>query len=572
MRPPLPAQNAELGITLSSGNDSIAAVNLAPISGPVRPSPVTQRLSGLAAVVSAFLAPLIFAGVTRQVWEDYYITFRSSRNLVEGHGLVYQIGEAVHTFTSPLGVLLPALGFALTGSDSGALWFLRLVSAVALAFTTWIVLKHARENEWSPAIVWFALILGVFEAKTIAFSANGMETAVLVAFAAGTWYELTRAAGVRWQFLALGYAGLMWTRPDACVFAAALTAACWMFRRRAGVSSADAGRWWVQFGRAVLLGVLLYVPWVIWADSFYGSPVPQTIIAKSALTPSGLALGRILVSPLSILVDVTALDGLFAPIYATTSGWPEKLLLAFRLLARISAFLWLVPFLKPATRAASLTVLLGGVYFHQIMPYPWYFAPWTLLGALAVAAAGREIIGRLPATGASLLRVAGAVTAGSMLLVNFAQTYAAQQQQSLIEENGRKQIGLWLRAHARPTDTVFLEPIGYIGYFSGLKILDYPGLCAPEVSRIVRSGPGGYARIIRTLQPDWLVLRPFEIESQNLLHSGTLNAYTQVRQWDQQSALAEREFLPGRNWLQFDAQFVVFRRRGPDELPGEIRP
>ena len=53
----------------------------------------------------------------------------------------------------------------------------------------------------------------------------------------------------------------------------------------------------------------------------------------------------------------------------------------------------------------------------------------------------------------------------------------AQLQQRLIEDGVRRPIGLWLRAHAAsPQDTVFLEPLGYIGYFSGLKMLDHPGL------------------------------------------------------------------------------------------------
>lgn len=526
------------------------------------PAPVTVigRRTFVAAAAAAFAAPLLFALLSREVWEDYYITFRSSRHLAEGHGLVYQLGEAVHTFTSPLGVLLPALGYALTGSDGGALWFFRIVSALALAGTALLVVNHARQRDWSPGTVWFALCLGLFEAKVVAFSANGMETAVLLLFAALTWHELTRPGGLRVRWLAPGYAGLMWTRPDAFVLAGAMTGAWWIFGLRAR-APAGGRPWWPRLGRAVLLGAVLYLPWILWAWRYYGSPVPQTIIAKSALTPGGLDPGRILLAPLSVLTGQTALDGLFAPIYATTSGWPPGLLLAARVLVRLAAFAWVLPFLPRATRAASLAVLIGGIYFHQIMPYPWYYAPWTLLGALALAGTGRAVAARLPA--ASLLRILGAVLAAGILLVSAAQTYAARQQQRIIEDAGRKQIGLWLKANARPTDRVFLEPIGYIGYYSGLKILDFPGLCAPEVSRLVRSGPGGYARLITTLQPDWLVLRPYEIDNQNLADSGILAAYQAVGHYDQRAQVAACEYLPGRNWLMFDAEFYVFQRKQP---------
>ena len=36
------------------------------------------------------------------------------------------------------------------------------------------------------------------------------------------------------------------------------------------------------------------------------------------------------------------------------------------------------------------------------------------------------------------------------------------------------------RAAAGSKDTVFLEPLGYIGFYSGLSMRDTPGLCAPE--------------------------------------------------------------------------------------------
>src|SRR6185312_4860456 len=60
-----------------------------------------------------------------------------------------------------------------------------------------------------------------------------------------------------------------------------------------------------------------------------------------------------------------------------------------------------------------------------------------------------------------------------------------QVQQALIENGLRRQIGLWLRDHAKtPQDTVMLEPLGYIGYFSGLKMLDYPGLASKEMVEV----------------------------------------------------------------------------------------
>ena len=53
---------------------------------------------------------------------------------------------------------------------------------------------------------------------------------------------------------------------------------------------------------------------------------------------------------------------------------------------------------------------------------------------------------------------------------------AMRLQQAIIEDGSRRAVGLWLRQNAGPGDTVFLESLGYIGYFSNLKTYDFPGL------------------------------------------------------------------------------------------------
>lgn len=525
------------------------------------PSTPTSFRLVLPAVLAALLLPLLFAAYTQQAWEDYYITLRSSRNLAEGNGLVYQVGEKVHTFTSPLGVLVPALGYQLTGGDLGALWFLRAVSVLALAGTAVLLVRFARDQQWPPAAGALAIVAGLLEAKVVACSINGMETALLVLFAALAWTELTRPGAARWPRLALAYAGLMWTRPDACIVAGAMTLATALFRPRD--ANGDPRAWWRALLPALLVGGALYAPWFFWAWHYYGSPVPQTIVAKSIYTP-GFSAGNLLLAPLKCLAGgKAALDDVFMPIYAQ-QGWPAAVVWPGRVLARVAAFLWLVPALPRPTRAASFALLLGGVYLQQIMTYPWYFGPWTLLAALTLAGATASLLRQSRPALQSAGRIGAAAVIVANLALTVAQAWSGRWQQQLVENQGRRQIGLWLRDHAAPGDTVFLEPIGYIGYFSQLKILDFPGLTAPEVSRIVQGGGrGGYARLIDELAPTWLVLRPYEIQQQNLQDSGKLAGYDAVGFWTQREAIDAIRFLPGRHWLEFDAEFVVYRRKQP---------
>ena len=284
------------------------------------PSSARSNRARVAAILIAFAVPMLFAFITHQVWEDYYITFRSSKNLVDGHGLVFQIGERVHTFTSPLLVLAPALGQWTTGNETGALWFLRAVSSLSLAAAAWLLALHfIKDHRFSLSALGLAFVLGLLDGKTIAFATNGMETGLLVFFTLLTWRELNRPSSCRWPVLATGYAGLMWTRPDAVVLAAAMTASVWLFGRRDDQNAPPPVR---PVLVAIAIGALFYAPWIAWAWSFYGSPVPHTIPAKANFTPEGLSLVRILTAPVRMLISSTGLDDIFTPSYYYFGGWP----------------------------------------------------------------------------------------------------------------------------------------------------------------------------------------------------------------------------------------------------------
>jgi hypothetical protein len=87
-------------------------------------------------LLGAFTAAILFATYTDLAWDDWYITFRASKNLALGHGLTFTVGERVYSYTSPLGTLIPALLSYLTGnsSDNLVLWLFRGLNALILGF------------------------------------------------------------------------------------------------------------------------------------------------------------------------------------------------------------------------------------------------------------------------------------------------------------------------------------------------------------------------------------------------------------------------------------------------------
>jgi len=351
-------------------------------------APISDRRSGRARLLvlgAAFVLPLLFATYTGHIWEDFYITFRISKNLVAGHGLVFQPGERVHTFTSPLGVLIPALCSWLTGAnnDQAAVWLFRLISAGFLAATADLLWRIARQLQLArPGL---ALLFGLFlfDAKIADFSMNGMETALLVFFFAWTIRALVTGPVTPWR-LGVGLGGLMWTRPDGFVFGGALLAGFLWFvwRTRPATEWRGLG---TGLARAAAIAGILYLPWFAWAWWYYGSPIPQTILAKSALNISHDFFHTLTTYPFHLLMGTSRVSGLFMPTYHYFGGWPDELGAYSILLTFPAVGYFFVPRAHPIGRALSFALFLGGAYLQIAPPEPWYNQVWQVLAMIVLA-------------------------------------------------------------------------------------------------------------------------------------------------------------------------------------------
>ncbi len=533
-----------------------------PAASPPPAAPDSARGPLLLGSVAA-LACLAFAAFTRHAWEDYYITFRASLNLATGHGLVFQPGERVHTFTSPLGTLLPAL-FALGGGEdvaTRALWLFRLVSAGALGGALFLVARLLRHRAFAPLAIGAAGAAWALDAKTIDFSINGMESALLVFFIVLAWRALSD--GARVLPCALALAGLQWTRPDGCVFFGVLGLAWgWL----GAAAEPDARKRLGRLVRAVTLGLALYLPWIAFAWWYYGTPVPHTIQAKVSHHGAGELLAALALYPWRLLFGDVALHDVFMPAYFFFGGWPSALRWLARLLALGGALAWLWPQVRTPGRLASLAFCLGGFYVEYIPRSPWYYPGWEALGFIAWAglldAALRR--GGSASVGAAAARIVSAIWVLAQAALLAAVAWQMRTQQAIIEDGHRAVLGRWLRATAAPGDRVYLEPLGYVGYFSGLKMLDWPGLASPEVVAARRAGHLPHAGIIAALRPEWLVLRPDQVDAIRVAAPRLLTEdYRLARTFDARPALDAVATLPGRGYLRFDAVYQVFQRTGP---------
>lgn len=561
--------------------------------GPATPDTVPLRGALAAAAVC-----LGFAAFTGHIWEDYFITFRASLNLASGHGLVFQPGERVHTFTSPLGTLLPAL-FALGGGENvalRALWGLRIVSAFCVGGAVWLALRAFRRDGLAPLAATTAALAWIADAKTVDFSMNGMETGLVVFLVVYTWHAF--ASGARFWPCVLACAGLQWTRPDGCIYFAAIAGA-WLLlgetvKHPASHEAGHARRAWNRVARLVRGGTLadephgvatirnrglfllrvialamaLYLPWFLFAWIYYGSPIPHTILAKANFSAEGGTLWQLVLTPWNLLFSDVPVHELFQPTYYFFGGWPEGLHWVSRLLAVGAALTWLWPRVAHAGRLASAAFFLGSFYVNLVPPFPWYYPGWAALAFIAWAYLLHTVMGRLPGPSAAwpqrLLRITAAVFVLTQVGILLGTAWQMRNQQTLIEDNHRAVLGRWLRDQAGPRDTVFLECLGYIGYYSQLKMLDYPGLAAPEVVAARRAGHKSWAQIITLLHPDWLVLRPDDARKVFGELPSLQAGYRMVRAFNARAAIDAIPLLPGRGYLNFDSVFLVYHRNPPE--------
>jgi hypothetical protein len=458
----------------------------------------THRLA-VGFVIVAVAARLLFWVYTDRVWEDAYITIAHTRSVMRGDGLVHHPGEAtpVHGFTSALSVLIP-LAAAPLGQE---MTFLRLTSLIAGALSVLLAYASARRLGLGTAPTAFLLTYLALEQTQLFYGMSGMESQVAVCILLWGLYALLQddVASVGW---AAGFTLL--ARPDLGL---------WM--APAGIALlARVG--WRPTLRATARALIVLLPWLVFTTAYYGTPVPNTIPAKS-LYP-GVGMGH---SPtLSELIHY--LDGiwwLFAPFNASSNVAQVPIpIVLLKLLGSTFLFCALVGAWRERRRGPILALtafaaLYLGFRLRTLMPhyFVWHCVP--LLGALAVLAATglQELCQRAPRLGRGLcwfLAIGYACHLPFTLEVE-------RRSQIYLEEAVRAETGRFLGAHVAPGEWVALEPVGYIAYFAeGVSFADYPGLTSRRSVEALRQIPREercLPALIDSLQPEWIVLRPREL-------------------------------------------------------------
>jgi arabinofuranosyltransferase len=261
--------------------------------------------------------------------DDAYITFRTVENLWHGLGPVWNPGERVQSYTSPLWMVVVAV--------------LRGISGI-------------RRDPLLAALVLVALSAS---AAVVDYSTSGLENPLLHLLLIFVLIEARRPDSERHVFrISLLTALLALTRLDAILFA--IPALCWAAWRHRPRSTAAA---------QLLLGLAPLIAWELFSLVYYGSFVPNTAYAKLNLEISPWALAR---QGLLYLADTARYDPITLLLVVAGTGaslWKggagERLVAAGVLLSllyvvRIGGdFMSGRFFAAPAVAGAGLLVSLG---------------------------------------------------------------------------------------------------------------------------------------------------------------------------------------------------------------------
>ncbi len=484
-------------------------------------------------LILLFLLGLFILILLRHAWvtEDAYITFRTVDNFVNGHGLVWNVGERVQAYTHPLWMALHILPFKITHEFFYTTIFISVITSLAA------VALYAWKTAESPTMAAIGLLVLIGSKSFMDFSASGLENPLthlsIITFAIVYLPPDHRPNRILWLsvFASMG----LLTRLDTLFFFfPALAWEVWRERSKRSLG-------------LLLLGLTPIILWELFSLFYYGFPFPNTAYAKLS---TGISHTQLCLQGLSYLLQSIAYD----PITLLITG--------MGIISMIFSPKWrLFPLSVGILLQLLYVVYVGGDFMSG------RFLSGSLLMSVVV----------LSNNGFPLDKLHFAPVALVVLLVGLISPYPTffstedygQKRTSFVDYRGiaderavyypracllrasrgtempihqHKRDGLELRDHGE--QVAVRQAIGYLGYFAGPKvhIVDTCALTDPLLARLpqsqgddwrvghyLRKIPEGYVESVRTGQNH---IRDRDLaayyEKLNIITSGPLFSFNRL--------------------------------------------
>ena len=408
--------------------------------------------------------------------DDAYISFRYARNLVEGHGLVFNPGERVEGYTNFLWTVILAL-FVRLGLDP-SLFSIVLGGLFGVA-TLWMVYRFSRVVPLSnPLVPITATMCLALDGSFALWAVSGMETSlfgflVLAALTSYVWeWENAKPGFISGALLALA----AMTRPEGVLVLVVVLvhqALARLISNRQFITSADMAR-----AGAFLV---LYLPYFLWRYYYYGFLLPNTFYAKVTVRDT---------------VDQHA-RGLqhIATFGRLHLGWLGPLLVLALALRRKLSF-WITILVAVVAVYLGYIAFVGGDwsvgrFFVPILPAAYMLAA---AGLVEVYETLKHWTGRLTDSQlalralqcvALLCLVSGWIALFTSSSLRGEGELFARRFQAARATRARVAMGEWLRDNV-PADTfIGVDAAGQIPYYSRLRTLDMFGVNDVHTAHLV---------------------------------------------------------------------------------------
>jgi hypothetical protein len=400
--------------------------------------------------------------------DDAYITFRYAQNVIAGHGLVYNPGEAVLGTTTPLyALLLAAIGLLSGGVHAPYPQLALAVNALADAATCALLVLLGRRLG-HPLAGTAASLVWAFAPVSVTFAIGGMETSLVIALMTGTLYlhSIRRPTAA-----ALTAALALLTRPDSLILIGPLA----LERLRQALPQ---GRWNrlripLTWREAAAFAVPL-LAWVSFGFAVYGNPIPHSILAKVAayrLPPEAGVVRLLQHYSTPFFEEVT-----FGPAAIAVGLFLYPLLCAIGALRVLRQETWAWPlFLYPFAYFAVFAAT-------NVLIFRWYLAPpipfYLLAIFLGIDVISRDVKRSLPTVALAAAGLALTLNAWT-LHPDHGPDRPAPQMAFVKLELLYERVAADLRGRVSPGEVIAAGDIGALGYFTGAQMLDTIGLVSP---------------------------------------------------------------------------------------------
>ena len=489
--------------------------------------------------------------------DDAFIAFRYARNLARGLGLVWNPGERIEGYSDFLLVIalagLERLGVDLVVAGRAQ----SATSGIACVLLAGGVTRRLLPRE--PLLAGAAALVVAANPYVAAWGGAGLETTLFAALALGTALPLSgRAPDARAFLLASALALLLaLTRPEGVALYVALALAAF------GSAEGDLQQRLRALAPGAALFTVLGATYFAWRLSYFGDWLPNTFRAKSGFTPAHALRG------LAYLVAFAANPFVWLELPLATLG-------AVALWRRRERAL-------PALALALLAVVIG--VGGDGLPMYRFLVPLIPVAAVLAAIGANALTARwIPGAAHSgvALAAVGAVFALSFFPVRDAQ-YGLMVEQRDYEIPTWRAVGDAL-GHVLPHDAlVAAVPIGALGWYSDLPILDMAGLTDRTIARAPVPTGSGWAghekhdgRYVLSRRPDAILLGNILVADAahvplHLFPTFT-NPYTAAREGDvPEQPEFRRDYVQAALRLADHATLHFFVRRDRAKLltPGE---